>query len=233
VVSWHEPHMSRGLRRWLRVAKVDRAALHIGTPTQKALTWHDLRATGLTWMAVRGDDPLKIRQRAGHSTFSTTELYVREAEAVREGFGDPFPVLPETLLGGSGGIATSFAPMRNLAPDPAKIEAILERDTSLETEPKNSPETGKHAAPSIVGDAPQRETTLAPQTSRPSKSEPRSTVLGDAQPLTLDLLRCKLDAAIVAEAWDAVKAIRERMVEVEREAAGNLVRLEAHRRGRR
>jgi hypothetical protein len=42
-------------------------------------------------MAVRGDDPLKIKQRCGHTTFSTTELYIREAEAVQEGFGVPFP----------------------------------------------------------------------------------------------------------------------------------------------
>ena len=44
---------------------------------------HDLRATGATWMAVRGDDPPKIKQRCGHSTFSTTEVYICEAEAVR------------------------------------------------------------------------------------------------------------------------------------------------------
>jgi hypothetical protein len=50
-------------------------------------------------VAVRGDDPLKIKQRCGHRTFSTTELYVRDAEAVREGFGDPFPALPAALLG--------------------------------------------------------------------------------------------------------------------------------------
>ena len=56
-------------------------------------------ATGLTWMAVRGDDPLKIKQRAGHSTFSTTGLYIRQAEAVREGFGQVFPTLPDSLLG--------------------------------------------------------------------------------------------------------------------------------------
>jgi len=98
VVAWHEPHMSRGLRRWLTKAGVNRSALHTGTPTQKPLTWHDLRATGLTWLAVRGDDPLKIKQRAGHSTFSTTELYIREAEAVRDGFGGVFPVLPAGLL---------------------------------------------------------------------------------------------------------------------------------------
>jgi hypothetical protein len=62
------------------------------------MTFHDLRATGITWCAVRGDDPLKVKQRAGHSTFSTTEGYIREAENLREGFGEVFPSLPPSLL---------------------------------------------------------------------------------------------------------------------------------------
>ncbi len=66
------------------------------------MTWHDLRATGLTWLAVRGDDPLKIKQRAGHATFSTTAGYIREAEAQRVGFGDVFPTLPSDLFTGAG-----------------------------------------------------------------------------------------------------------------------------------
>jgi integrase len=86
--------MARGLRLWLKRAGVDRAELHTATPTRKALTFHDLRATGLTWLAVRGDEPLKIMQRAGHSDFKTTQGYIREAEAVREGFGRVFPPLP-------------------------------------------------------------------------------------------------------------------------------------------
>lgn len=61
------------------------------------------RARACNWMAVRGDEPLKIMQRAGHTDFRTTQLYVREAEAVREGFGDVFPPLPESLLGGVSG----------------------------------------------------------------------------------------------------------------------------------
>ena len=36
------------------------------------LHFHDLRGTGLTWMAIRGDDPLKIQQRAGHTSFEMT-----------------------------------------------------------------------------------------------------------------------------------------------------------------
>ncbi|MGA2451512.1 MAG: tyrosine-type recombinase/integrase [Polyangiaceae bacterium] len=92
-------HAPAYLRRFLLKAGVDRPELHKGSPTRKPMTWHDLRATGLTWMAVRGDDPLKIKQRAGHAAFSTTEIYIRSAEAVRQGFGEPFPELPACLLG--------------------------------------------------------------------------------------------------------------------------------------
>lgn len=42
-------------------------------------------------------------------------------------------------------------------------------------------------------------------------------------------LRRKLDSAILAEAWDAVKAIRERIVEVERAAFVDLVEERAKR----
>jgi integrase len=93
-----EKHLAPMLRRHLEAAGITRADLHTSDSTRKRLRFHDLRATGLTWMAVRGDDPLKIKQRAGHRTFSTTEGYIREAEAVRDGFGEVFPVLPEALV---------------------------------------------------------------------------------------------------------------------------------------
>jgi hypothetical protein len=46
-----------------------------------------------------------------------------------------------------------------------------------------------------------------------------------------ELLRQKLDRAIVAEAWDAVRAIRERIVELERAEVVDLAE-ERARRGR-
>ncbi len=94
-------NMADRLRRWLKRAEVFRPELHTATATSKAITWHDLRATGITWMAVRGDDPLKIKQRAGHSAFTTTEVYIRTAEAIRDGFGVAFPPLPACLCGAS------------------------------------------------------------------------------------------------------------------------------------
>jgi integrase len=92
--------LARGFRLWLMRAKVERAELHKSTPTRKAITVYDLRATGITWLAIRGDEPLRIMQRAGHASFSTTQGYIREAENLRDGFGRVFPALPSTLIGG-------------------------------------------------------------------------------------------------------------------------------------
>jgi hypothetical protein len=76
---------------------VKRAELFRSDAQHKQITFHDLRATGITWAAVRGDDPLRIKQRAGHLGFSTTEIYIREAENLREGFGAVFPALTPLL----------------------------------------------------------------------------------------------------------------------------------------
>ena len=101
-------HLARALRGLLTRAGLSRADLFARDSTRKAMTWHDLRATGITWMAIRGDDPLKIMQRAGHADFQTTQGYIREAEAVRAGFGDVFPVLPLSLW--EGGVSSGNRP---------------------------------------------------------------------------------------------------------------------------
>ena len=76
------------LRYFVEVARTGSLAaasenLHVAVsdPTRKRLSWHDLRATGITWRAVRGDEPLKIQRAAWHSSFETTQEYIREAEA--------------------------------------------------------------------------------------------------------------------------------------------------------
>jgi integrase len=94
-----EEKLSRTLRRHLKMAGVKRADLFANDEARKHITFHDLRATGITWMAIRGDDPLKIRSRAGHRSFATTEIYIREAEPLKDAFGEVFPELPESLVG--------------------------------------------------------------------------------------------------------------------------------------
>ncbi len=101
------------LRTYLLLAGVDRQELHADDATRKHITFHDLRATGITWMAARGDDPWKMKSRAGHSSISTTEGYVREVEAVgREVFGEVFPTLPAVLFGHRIGLGEGATAMR-------------------------------------------------------------------------------------------------------------------------
>jgi integrase len=89
---------SARLRIYLARVGITRADLFVSDATRKAMTFHDLRATGITWCAVRGDDPLKIMQRAGHADFVTTQIYLREAENLGSGFGAVFPPLPADVL---------------------------------------------------------------------------------------------------------------------------------------
>jgi integrase len=87
------------LRKHMEAAGIKREALFDTDDTRKRLRFHDLRGTGLTWMAIRGDDPLKIQQRAGHRTFEMTQKYIRTAEAVGQVIGAVFPQLPECPYG--------------------------------------------------------------------------------------------------------------------------------------
>jgi integrase len=86
------------LRQYLEWAGVTRAELFADDATRKNITFHDLRATGITWMAIRGDEPQRIMHRAGHENMSTTMGYVREAEALEYLREDVFPHLPEELF---------------------------------------------------------------------------------------------------------------------------------------
>ncbi|HET9960617.1 MAG TPA: hypothetical protein VFQ61_39370 [Polyangiaceae bacterium] len=54
---------------------------------------------------IRGGEPLKIQQRAGHTSFEMTQKNIRTAEAVREAIGDVFPELPKCLLAGANRLA--------------------------------------------------------------------------------------------------------------------------------
>ena len=92
--------LSERLRGHLRTAGIARELLYGGNPLRKPITFHDLRGTAATWMALRGDAPLTIMQRMGHRQFSTTQGYIQEAEAVGQGaeIGIPFPPLAERLL---------------------------------------------------------------------------------------------------------------------------------------
>lgn len=100
------------LRHYLEVAGVTRAELFTTDETRKNITFHDLRATGITWAAIRGDGLERIQYRAGHATASTTQGYIREAEAVGAAVGEVFPELPlsvRSLFGPGPGATRAIA----------------------------------------------------------------------------------------------------------------------------
>jgi integrase len=138
--------LSEYLRRHLRLAGVSRSDLFAASTTRKPITFHDLRATGITWCAIRGDDSRKLQRRAGHEDPRTTEIYIREAENLTAGFGQVFPQLPRVLSDessgddaideNSGGIlvgVTGFesAQRGSLRQKPAAIAGSLEPDPTL------------------------------------------------------------------------------------------------------
>ena len=54
---------------------------------------------------------LRIKQRAGHLGFSTTEIYIRVAENLRKGFGEVFPAFPPELTGARLGQGPPYMPI--------------------------------------------------------------------------------------------------------------------------
>lgn len=94
--------VARLLRDDLRTAGVLRPELHGGatgdTSLQRPMTFHDLRHTYATWLALRGENALVIQQRLGHSEAKMTARYIEAAEEVGRGdVGQPFAALPESL----------------------------------------------------------------------------------------------------------------------------------------
>ena len=89
------------LKEYLKDAGVTRSELFASTATTCAIRFHDLRATGITWAIVRGDNPVTVAHRAHHTSYNTTQEYIREAENLRSGFGQVFPELPAGLIVGS------------------------------------------------------------------------------------------------------------------------------------
>lgn len=89
------------LRADLLAAGVTRRELHeaCDDPPREWMTAHDLRTTGITWMAVEGvRQPLEIMARAGHAELAQTQGYIDTAALVRRGYGAVFPQTPASLL---------------------------------------------------------------------------------------------------------------------------------------
>ncbi len=175
-ISATDKKLSRQLQRCLRVAGITRADLFASDASRKPMTFHDLRATGITWCAVAGVEALKIKQRAGHASFSTTEGYIREAENLAAAnFGEPFPALPACILRPAGtqdatpedaGVSSRVSsPGRNPVTKPLENKGQWWRR-------RESKKRGAHGSPCLLGDS------RSSQGRRPSRRDETSRTCG-------------------------------------------------------
>lgn len=210
--------LSRKLKGYLKRAGVTRADLFESDATRKAITFHDLRATGITWCAVRGDEPLKIMQRAGHADLQTTQIYVREAENLAAGFGVVFPHLPPDLLDGgfashsrrSESQSSNTAISDHLGVEPTRIEFVEEKPPSAENKSGSSPASRE----------PHRETG---RPSEASGGSPPATPTREAEPSVAEL-----ETALVRAMLDGLGAVAEeitRQLRARRDTGAKVLRL--------
>jgi len=135
--------LAQRLRKYLAWAGVTRAELFAEDETRRAITFHDLRHTGITWRAVRGDDPLKVQRAAGHDDLATTQRYINEAQTFEgASFGEPFPPVAFSALMGFGFnfgfLATAMAGGACFSAEPLRPQGDSNRNfrapkTSIET----------------------------------------------------------------------------------------------------
>lgn len=75
-------------------AEITRPELFMDSATHKQVRLYDLRATGITWRALRQDYGPEIQNAAGHEKYDTTDGYIRTARLFIGRVGSPFPSLP-------------------------------------------------------------------------------------------------------------------------------------------
>lgn len=220
------------LRRDLRTVGVTRDALHIeGDPRRRAIVFHDLRDTGLTHMAVRGDDPVRIQWTAGHTDFKTTEGYLSRGRVEGRRIGVPLPPLPpKALESAQRGFASGSAFRKTSRANPRESLAILRPQRELKASTEGAPLPENLAGSAITSQTAESETTRTETDSRPMVSLSSSSELQNAEPTDAELERCIVDA--VTQRWaDVARTLAARLQDRQRARAGNVVALDTKRKG--
>lgn len=98
--SVHRASVPRIFRTHLSLAGVVRPALYASTMTAARATFRSWRDSGITWLALAGVEVARIARRAGHEDLRMTMHYVKQAEDLVGGLGEPFARLPRELVEG-------------------------------------------------------------------------------------------------------------------------------------
>ena len=86
-------------REGLRTAGVARPRLFADNPTEESIDFRSLRDTHATWLALAGTNDKVIQRRMGHASPTTTDRYIKAAEALDPAsVGEPFPSLEPSQI---------------------------------------------------------------------------------------------------------------------------------------
>jgi integrase len=95
-----EDRIAGTFRVHLADAGVKRARLTADNDTEEPIDFRSLRDSYATWHALAGIPDKRIQRRLGHASNTTTDRYIKAAEAFDvEAIGEPFPALPASLFG--------------------------------------------------------------------------------------------------------------------------------------
>lgn len=133
----------RGIRQV--VGTLGRSDIRAEPPSQEGrvqITFHDLRATGITWCALRGDSMISIRDRAGHTDVEQTNDYVRRASHAGN-VSAPFPSLDALYPSAATG------PAIHITRETEGDLNCLRATGTYEVEPRGSNPSQRHRAREI------------------------------------------------------------------------------------
>lgn len=220
-------YLAARLRKYLQWASVARKELYRTTRTSKQITWHDLRATAATWLAIRGEAPQSVMAKCGHENMETTLGYVRLAAVLSEQPSSVFPAIPEAILvsqsasqdpkatGSKGG---KLAQLLKKAKRPQRDSNPLKRTHSTGIQPVSDTYSAEHCDDNaqlsvgnvVIGKRLGNEEPVSSQNPiaglppyRPEASSPTLPTHPDAAARLAESGRC---VAVESQVWDALDA---------------------------
>jgi hypothetical protein len=121
-------------------------------------------------MGTRGDAPLAIQWRGGHTDFKTTQGYIEQGQKLAAGFGTPFPALPPPLYDAAYDVEPSFAGNTAKVATPTGIELQKMAENALFL-PANGSERSAKSEPTGI------DNHAEPDAERNSGVNPRAAAL--------------------------------------------------------
>lgn len=217
------------LKRYCKLAGLTRQAIYADTLQEAPLTFHDLRATGITWHARQPNvDPFWIQQKAGHRNMDMTMAYIRKVQALPAEFGQPFPAVPAVVLGALDAVAGPATSGGPTGTGEQPVQAGPNPDQETHSEAKITANRTARSGPHNDRPGETCRILTGPGPSGPTDSTERdgsNTVAGPATDPVVASIRRALDAALAAGNLTAAAALATALAEELGRPSGKVVPL--------